>query len=228
MLRSRMVQKRAGLAAGSVRAPAAAFPRMSTQSSFPAYQPICTVPCFVASTRPARHVACSAGKREDEPDWDAEMSIFKQRISQPNQLATLRELESKANVGKVIYCEQNLAIVCGLNPDAPVGTKLSFVSGGQGVLLWHRSNNIAFVLLLGGAAAVSVGEAVECKIRGVLQVLDDAKGPITRKDFELFQSPAGDELFGHVVDFFGRTAGSQAPLGADRTRPLIREQVRRG
>lgn len=31
-----------------------------------------------------------------------EMSIFQKRISRPNQLATLRELESKVNVGKVI------------------------------------------------------------------------------------------------------------------------------
>ena len=41
------------------------------------------------------------GSSEDEADWEAEMSIFKQRISRPNQLATLRELEAKVNVGKV-------------------------------------------------------------------------------------------------------------------------------
>ena len=92
------------------------------------------------------------------------MSIFKQRISQPNQLATLREMEGKAAVGRVLHCEQSLAIVSGLNADAPVGTLLSFVSGGQGVLLWHRSANLAFALVLGGAAGITVGEAVECKI----------------------------------------------------------------
>jgi hypothetical protein len=39
--------------------------------------------------------------KSDEADWDQEMSIFKQRISRPNQLATLREMESKVNLGKV-------------------------------------------------------------------------------------------------------------------------------
>lgn len=100
---------------------------------------------------------------EPEPDWNAEMSIFNKRISRPNQLATLRELESKVAVGKVrskeffflmspcecqqivlsdlnkststkqvLYCKENLAIISGLNSDAPIGTKLSFVTGGVG------------------------------------------------------------------------------------------------
>ncbi len=38
------------------------------------------------------------------------------------------------------------------------------------VLLWHRSDNLAFALVLGGAASISAGEGVECKIKGVLQV----------------------------------------------------------
>jgi hypothetical protein len=38
---------------------------------------------------------------DEEPDWDREMSIFKERTMRPNQLATLRELESKVSVGKV-------------------------------------------------------------------------------------------------------------------------------
>lgn len=38
---------------------------------------------------------------DEEPDWDKEMSIFKERTMRPNQLATLRELESKVSVGKV-------------------------------------------------------------------------------------------------------------------------------
>lgn len=52
---------------------------------------------------PARSstVAKATGKDEEEPDWDAEMSIFKQRMMRPNQLATLREMEAKVNVGKV-------------------------------------------------------------------------------------------------------------------------------
>ena len=33
---------------------------------------------------------------------------------------------------QVLFCKDNLAIVSGLNSDAPVGTKLSFVTGGVG------------------------------------------------------------------------------------------------
>lgn len=36
------------------------------------------------------------------------------------------------------------------------------------VLLWHRSDNLAFALVLGGS--LGPGEGVECKIKGVLQV----------------------------------------------------------
>lgn len=46
-------------------------------------------------------MACARAKQGDEPDWNEEMNIFAKRISRPNQLATLRELEGKALVGKV-------------------------------------------------------------------------------------------------------------------------------
>lgn len=36
-----------------------------------------------------------------------------------------------------------------------------------------------------------------------LQVIDEAQRPITKKEFELFDAPAGDDLFGHAVDFLG-------------------------
>ena len=52
-----------------------------------------------AGSRPS-HVVARA-KSDEEPDWNAEMSIFQKRISRPNQLATLRELEGKVAVGKV-------------------------------------------------------------------------------------------------------------------------------
>ena len=52
-----------------------------------------------AGSRPSHMVA--RAKSDDEPDWNAEMSIFQKRISRPNQLATLRELEGKVAVGKV-------------------------------------------------------------------------------------------------------------------------------
>jgi hypothetical protein len=38
------------------------------------------------------------------------------------------------------------------------------------VLMWRRSDNICFALLLSGDDSVSVGERVECKIKGILQV----------------------------------------------------------
>ncbi len=36
--------------------------------------------------------------------------------------------------------------------------------------MWRRSDNICFVLLLGGDDSVEVGEQVECKVKGILQV----------------------------------------------------------
>jgi len=47
-----------------------------------------------------RHLV-KARSDEEEPDWDKEMSIFKQRTMRSNQLATLRELESKVDLGRV-------------------------------------------------------------------------------------------------------------------------------
>jgi len=152
------------------------------------------------------------------------------------------------NTNQVLWHRDGLAIITGLNSDAPLGTKLAFVGGASGwvprvcavvvwwlvvgwwragsrvgrmfglqagsshtnreaapwfcersgsvmqqeekiaanrqptnpphphhptprsVLLWHRSDNLAFVIVTGGASLVSTGEAVECKIKGVLQV----------------------------------------------------------
>ena len=36
-------------------------------------------------------------------------------------------------------------------------------------MLWRRSDNVVFALLLGGAELVSVGEPVQCSVRGILQ-----------------------------------------------------------
>lgn len=36
------------------------------------------------------------------------------------------------------------------------------------ILLWHRSDNLAFAIVAGGS--VKPGEGVECKIKGILQV----------------------------------------------------------
>ena len=125
------------------------------------------------------------------------MSIFQKRISAPNQLATLRELEGRVACGRqvcraffackacwglpaavshlhahlkvsggcsgqrqgfshapaaraslnqsvlvcirrrVLFVKQSLAIISGLNADAPLGTKLSFVTGGTGCAACH-------------------------------------------------------------------------------------------
>ena len=46
-------------------------------------------------------------------------------------------------------------------------TTITLVSS---VLLWRRSDNICFALLLGSGAGVCAGEGVECKIKAILQV----------------------------------------------------------
>lgn len=38
------------------------------------------------------------------------------------------------------------------------------------VMLWRRSDNVVFALLLGGAGLVAVGDGVECQVKGILQV----------------------------------------------------------
>jgi len=47
---------------------------------------------------------------------------------------------------QVLWCDDSLAIMTGINPDAPVGTKLAFVSGGSGCVAGG-----------GGAAAAAAG-----------------------------------------------------------------------
>ena len=44
-----------------------------------------------------QHTCCSA-----EPDWDAEMSMFRKRSMKPNQMQTVRRLEEEVDIGKVI------------------------------------------------------------------------------------------------------------------------------
>jgi hypothetical protein len=38
------------------------------------------------------------------------------------------------------------------------------------ILLWHRSDNLAFAIVAGGASNIQPGEGVECKVKGILQV----------------------------------------------------------
>lgn len=131
----------------------------------------------------------------EEADWEEEMSLFRKRLQKPNQLETLRKIVEEVDIGKVrqvcfalqIYGNLKFRIVIALNPlqvllvgdgfavieglnnDAPVGCSLKFVSGASGVLLWRRSDNICYALLLGGGGTIEVGEGVECRIQAVLQ-----------------------------------------------------------
>eukprot|EP00798_Chlamydomonas_sp_ICE-L_P012133 gene12133-15243_t len=133
----------------------------------------------------------------------------------------------------VLWYESNLAIVAGLNSDAPLGTKLSFVSGGTGVLLWHRSDHLSLAMVLGGAQSIGIGSGVECKLNAVIQVMDD-NGPVTRKDYEMSQAPVGNSMFGRASNFLGADllnptsavpSTSGPPSGFEKTYPLLKEQV---
>lgn len=99
------------------------------------------------------------------------------------------------------------------------------------VLLWRRSDNLVFALLLGGAALVTVGDGVECRVRGILQVVDESEGPSTKREYEPTLVPVGDALRGCIVDFLGRRvnpdgtpAADQEPVGTNRKLPLLNDQ----
>lgn len=97
--------------------------------------------------------------------------------------------------------------------------------------MWRRSDNLVFALLLGGSQLVNVGDGVECKVRGILQVMDETEGPSTKREYEPTRVPVGKELIGHVVDYLGRALPdnggeplSLQPLGADIHLPLLNVQ----
>lgn len=93
-----------------------------------------------------------------------------------------------------------------------------------------------FALLIGGSDLVTVGDGVECKVRGILQVVDENEGPRTKREYEPTMVPVGKGLCGQVVDFLGRPMqslggihGSPAsapnpPLGLDAQLPLLNPQ----
>jgi len=41
-------------------------------------------------------------------------------------------------------------------------------------------------------------------------VVDETLGPVTKKEYELFDCPAGDDVFGNVFDFLGMVGGGRA------------------
>ena len=55
-------------------------------------------------------------------------------------------------------------------------------------------------------------------------MVDDDKGPSTKREYEIARVPAGEALTGKVVDFLGRAPGSQVQLGTDVMVPLFGEQ----
>uniref|UniRef100_A0A7S1X862 H(+)-transporting two-sector ATPase n=1 Tax=Tetraselmis chuii TaxID=63592 RepID=A0A7S1X862_9CHLO len=152
-------------------------------------------------------VGADEGEEAGAPDWDAEMSIFKKRTLKPSQLATLRQIEGEASIGKVLHSNSDLVIVEGLNNDAEPGTVVSFASGARGVLLWRRNDNICFILAFGGTSTITEGTPVQCSIQGILQVIDDEEGVVTKRKFETAQIPV-DDVAGQIVNFIGRVKGS--------------------
>ena len=63
-----------------------------------------------------------------------------------------------------------------------------------------------------------------CKSYINQQVVDDDKGPSTKREYEIARVPAGEALAGKVVDFLGRAPGSQVQLGTSVMVPLFGEQ----
>ena len=94
------------------------------------------------------------------------------------------------------------------------------------VILWRRNDNFVFALITSGSAIVNIGDGVECKVTGILQVVDEVDGPSTKKEYEAAMAPVGDELKGQVVDFLGRPVGidgkpSDQSIGIDKMAPLF-------
>ena len=107
------------------------------------------------------------------------------------------------------------------------------------MILWRRSDNLVFSLLLGGSTLVNIGDGVECVVRGILQVVDETEGPSTKREYQLTSVPVGRGLIGHVVDFLGRPLSIDSsstsstvvqenspsiPLGTDAYLPLLNAQ----
>ena len=103
-------------------------------------------------------------------------------------------------------------------------------------LLWRRSDNVVFALLLGGSDLVTIGDGVECKVRAILQVVDESEGPSTKKEYHLTTVPVGEALRGQVVDYLGRPLSPDGKLhngtpqanthqlGTESRLPLINRQ----
>ncbi|KFM26709.1 ATP synthase subunit alpha [Auxenochlorella protothecoides] len=192
--------------------------------------------------RPRSHGSFAVRHSVDEEDWEAEMGVFRQRTLAPNQLETLRKYEAGAvELGKVLFCQEGTALVTGLNNDAEPGTALDFSSGAQGVLLWRTSAGAIFALVLRESSpGVKAGDGVVCRLRAILQVVDDAVGATTKRDY-VVDVPVGKCLEGRtwspdqLLDWRGQsgqaaalpsiTPGPRAPLLAAQIPMADREQI---
>ncbi|KAL6784330.1 ATP1B [Auxenochlorella protothecoides x Auxenochlorella symbiontica] len=200
-------------------------------------------PSMLPPRRPRSHGSFAVRHSVDEEDWEAEMGVFRQRTLAPNQLETLRKYEAGAvELGKVLFCQEGTALVTGLNNDAEPGTALDFSSGAQGVLLWRTSAGAIFVLVLRDSSpGVKAGDGVVCRLRAILQVVDDAVGATTKRDYDVVDVPVGKCLEGRtwspdqLLDWRGQsgqaaalpsiTPGPRAPLLAAQIPMADREQI---
>lgn len=73
------------------------------------------------------------------------------------------------------------------------------------MLLWRRSDNVCFALVLDAEAApIKAGDGVECVVKGILQVVDETEGPTTQREFATLTVPTGPSTIGTVVDYLCR------------------------
>lgn len=67
--------------------------------------------------------------------------------------------------------------------------------------------------------------AHELTFGSYVQIVDESKGPSTKRDYDIATVPVGSRLTGQSTDFLGRTAGSTAQLGSDAVLPIFNQQV---
>lgn len=72
---------------------------------------------------------------------------------------------------------------------------------------------------------------MECRVRGILQVVDSDEGPSTKREYEAMSVPVGKALVGQIVDYLGRPVSenggeliSEIALGTDKYLPLLNAQ----
>ncbi|KAK9792239.1 hypothetical protein WJX73_003401 [Symbiochloris irregularis] len=177
-----------------------------------------------ACKRIRRDNCVTASAQKEAPDWDAERLVLRKRTLKPNQLETLRKFEEEVAIGTVLHSEDGVALVEGLNQDAPLGTVVSFVNHAQGILLWRRGDGICLVLLTGGLP-VKAGESAIPQVKAILQVADADEGPKTKRSYNVARVPDGNALAGAVVDWQGRAMGTDSTPPQTSDWPLISPQM---